>query len=80
MTTSDDRETRLRAEADAQNRRVAAAQGEGRDRYYFLAERAFARYRHYLADVTGKALPPLAYLAWTCVIRCRRPLRPAASH
>ncbi|MCK6554770.1 methyltransferase domain-containing protein [Candidatus Binatia bacterium] len=54
MKDPDDREVRLRVEAEAQNRRVSAEQGEGRDRFYFLAERAFARYRQCLADVAGK--------------------------
>jgi SAM-dependent methyltransferase len=46
--------TRLRAEAEFQDRRAAAEAEEPRDKYYFLADRAKERYRHTLGDVAGR--------------------------
>jgi SAM-dependent methyltransferase len=46
--------TRLRAEAEFQDRRAAAAAEEPRDKYYFLANRAKEHYQYTLGDVAGR--------------------------
>lgn len=50
----DERNQRLRIEAATQNRRVTAEAPEARDRFYFLAARALARYQEHLRGVRGQ--------------------------
>ena len=47
-------DVRLRAEADFQDARAKANKTEPRGKYYFLAARAFGRYRELLSNVSGK--------------------------
>lgn len=47
-------DTRIRSEAAFQDARALGAGAEPRDKYYFLADRAYAYYRATLGDVSGK--------------------------
>jgi SAM-dependent methyltransferase len=55
MSRSSDVESRLRSESEFQNRRIRAGyDAEARVHFYYLAEKARARYWQLLSDVAGK--------------------------